>query len=35
MLKDREAWNAAVQGVRGPDMTERLNKKMKIIFLVT
>ena len=36
MLKDREAWHAAIQGVRGSDMTERPDKKMKkIIFLVT
>ena len=31
MLKDREAWHAAVKGVRELDMTERLDKK-KIIF---
>ena len=36
MVKDREAWHAAIQGVRGSDMTERPDKKMKkIIFLVT
>ena len=33
MLKDREAWHAAVQGIRESDMTERSDKK--IIFLVT
>ena len=31
MLKDREAWYAAVKGVRELDMTERLDKK-KIMF---
>ena len=30
MVKDREAWHAAVRGVSGSDMTEQLNNKYLI-----